>query len=648
MKNLIDQNYRTDIQGLRGLAVLAVVLYHAGNLLPGGFMGVDVFFVISGFVITWSILREYALNGRVSLRSFYWKRFKRLAPALSIVVTFTTLVALIIQSPFGPIQTTALTAAASMFSLSNIYLKAEMDDYFGRAAELNPLLHTWSLSVEEQFYAFFPAMFVIGLLITRRSRIGVTGLILLVSLVSFALAVIQSTSFEDPWLSFYSPIVRAWEFGVGALLAILLSSTSVILRKSLAHSLYFLGLAMLVFSFSAIIASDSLPSVITLLPVVGTALLILVGNQGIHPRVNILTTVPMAKLGDLSYSIYLWHWPFIVFTRVLLPDSGGLIYVSVLLSTVAAIASWHFVEVPIRQSQNLPNRKSITLTGIVMILPLLTSSAVWSTAQSVGGYAQDLPIGYELDCHGPGKTSEELQICRFSGHDDDSAKTTYLVGDSHAAHFSSGLLEFSRVSGQSLQIITASACPFWVSSNSEAVGLVSTECASWQEKVMQHLRSAPPGVVVIGGYWELHMERLGGPNGSTAKAGVDIQSVLRKNLNETVEALGEAGHIVVLVQDVPNWDIEPDVGCRLGVKIEDCGTNMTIGEFLESQKVYRDTIEIVGQESQFVSVLDLTPKFCPNGICSTSSNGILMFRDRHHITNAFSGTLSKVWLQGVH
>jgi len=219
---------RADIQGLRAIAVLAVIAYHAGLPIPGGFTGVDIFFVISGFVITEMLLRERKSRTQISLKNFYLRRFKRLMPALAVMVTFTVLASSLLLSTQGPQQIAAQTGLGAMLFAANIVIAYTTGNYFDAPAESNPLLHTWSLSVEEQFYFIFPALLVAVWSINRLrySKHAATITISLISLFSFGLALIGSRGYGyllggNAWLiEFYSPFTRIWEFGVGALLAL--------------------------------------------------------------------------------------------------------------------------------------------------------------------------------------------------------------------------------------------------------------------------------------------------------------------------------------------------------------------------------------------------------------------------------------------
>ena len=299
--------HRLDVQALRGIAVLAVVAFHAGLPLRGGFLGVDVFFVVSGFVITGLILRESA-NGGFSYPRFLGRRFLRLAPALALVVVVTALLGLLLLAPIELPRVLGLTGLAAQVSGANLALPAITGDYFGTDADANPLLHTWSLGVEEQFYLFFGlAAAVVGALLHRRIRLGLTVLTVVVVAGSLAVA-LTGLSESLGWAAgFYGPLGRAWELGAGVLLALAASSLRVGQRTGgllRAAGLVGIGLSLLLIE-----ASSGIPGPVLLLPVLATVAVLAGGlaDPGLLARQRWLVSV-----GDRSYALYLWHWPLLV------------------------------------------------------------------------------------------------------------------------------------------------------------------------------------------------------------------------------------------------------------------------------------------------------------------------------------------------
>ncbi len=364
--------FRADIQGLRAFAVVAVVLAHVTGWPAGGFVGVDVFFVISGFLITGLLLRDAERHGRVSLRRFYATRIRRIAPAAVVVLAFTVAVAwFLFNRP--RFQETVTDAVSSLLLVVNWRFAAEGTDYFHAGDAVSPLQHFWSLSVEEQFYLVWPGVVLLLVLVAlrgrgsragaaaeggaepgavlprlRRVRLLVGGVLVLIVGASFALAMLQTDS--SPILAYYSTLTRGWELGVGALLAV---AAPVLARMpaALRVLLGWLGFGGVLLSFFVISDAEPFPAPWAALPVVATALVIAAGVGGpqrhLFPLVN-----PVSRFfGDISYSLYLWHFPVLVFAVVLLPEGNPATVPIILgLGLALAIVSYYLVEQPLHRS----------------------------------------------------------------------------------------------------------------------------------------------------------------------------------------------------------------------------------------------------------------------------------------------------------
>lgn len=398
-----QQHRRNDVQGLRAIAVLAVIASHAGLALPGGFAGVDVFFVISGYVITAMLVREIATHGRIRYARFYIRRFKRLTPALALMLTVTMLVAAAVLGPLGIQEEIAQTGLGAVFLVANFVIAVAPGDYTGT----NPLIHTWSLSVEEQFYLFFPALLGIawvGLhrakarrgagadnagndgtgarrLRPRRAFVAVAA----VGAVSFVWAMIGSTGVGLPGPDvlvggFYSPIGRAWEFAVGALIA-LAPVPRMLSHRTTATVVGIIGLVALAVSFLVVHNSTPWPGPVTLLPVLGTAAAIMAGSDpkgAANPVTRLLSMRPAVAVGDWSYSLYLWHWPVIVTVVTLWPHSTVAPLAGAFLCAVPALLSYRFVEEPIRHDSGIVGRKLAAAVVLTITPPILTAALLWA------------------------------------------------------------------------------------------------------------------------------------------------------------------------------------------------------------------------------------------------------------------------------
>jgi peptidoglycan/LPS O-acetylase OafA/YrhL len=388
---------RRDIQGLRALAVIMVVAFHARLPVPGGFTGVDVFFVISGFVITAMLKREFTRRGTIRLASFYGRRFLRLTPALALLVACVAVASALLQSPFGPQQATAETGIGAMLLAANLVIAHATGDYFATDAKFNPLLNTWSLSVEEQFYLVFPTILLICWWIGMKLRRPgfAAWMVLGISIASFWLCLSWTNGGSQwpevtSWLgspqsaAFYFSPARAWEFGVGALLAVALTRRRVISR-SLARWSGLLGISMILLAAFGIDDRMAFPGYVALLPVIGTALVILAGCQHTTLTSRALGIGPLVAIGDVSYSWYLWHWPVLVFAAMLLPAEQPMLALAALASLIPALISYFAVEQPLRRWR--PRRAA---SGAMMALftigtPVALCGALFFGAQAGWG-----------------------------------------------------------------------------------------------------------------------------------------------------------------------------------------------------------------------------------------------------------------------
>ncbi|HUA94951.1 MAG TPA: acyltransferase, partial [Acidimicrobiales bacterium] len=348
-----DRPFRPDVEGLRAVAVMAVVLFHSGlSAVPGGYIGVDVFFVISGFVITGVLLRERSTTNGTSLLAFYGRRCRRIIPAATLVIVVTVLLAYEFGG-FGIGSEAATDGRWAAVFLSNFHFASNGTNYLASQQAPSPLQNFWSLSVEEQFYLVYPMLFLIlaGLRgLSLRARLAL-GLVVVVG-ASFAFSVLDTA--HDPTGAYFSPFTRAWELGLGALVAV---GTPALLRvpARLGAVASWAGLGCIVISAIAFDARTAYPGSAVAIPVVGAALVI-AGGMPAHPMGAelVLGRAPFRGLGRISYSLYLWHWPILIVaadaagTRSLpVLDNLGWILVAV----VVAIASYLLVENPIRHAR---------------------------------------------------------------------------------------------------------------------------------------------------------------------------------------------------------------------------------------------------------------------------------------------------------
>lgn len=680
---------RRDIQGLRAIAVLLVVLFHAELPVPGGFVGVDVFFVISGFVITAMLMREWSQHGRIRFAHFYFRRFLRLTPALALVVVVVALASVFLQNPFGAQQTTARTGVGAMLLSANYVIGHAAGDYFADNAATNPLLHTWSLSVEEQFYLVFPAILMIAWLLVRRGRRRAPVVIVTaIALASFVLAVAWSfgstaaegltTYFGGPEsFAFYSSLTRAWEFAAGALLALGLSRIPVP-TVTVARLVGAAGTVLLAVSAFAIQDSQPFPGVVALLPVAGTVLLILAGSHHTTGVSAALSARPMVWLGDTSYSWYLWHWPLIVFTALLFPHRPALLVAAAATSLVPAVASYRWLEQPLRRYRPRSRSRAGALIATTMAVPLATclvlllgAQAGWGLVPSTSAGAsvvagqtgqdaatsdaeQVAPVPTDGDAAGDGEvtsgaggslrsqhavvkagcvnTDLEPDRCRFGPTD--ARGTVLLAGDSQAYALADGVIAAAERLGLDTIATSHTGCPFLAR---ESSGVHNYPCGSWQESIVEYALAERPAAVVIanrsGGYvrpglgWRT-IESDGGGRAASAEEAVELY---RKGLEPVVERLSAAGIPVIVVAAVPEMTGYTDrtslLSSAFGSQAFEIGRD-------EAERFRLPALEVeqaLAARYPGVVVHDPIPALCPDDICSTERDGSPVYQDETHL-----------------
>jgi peptidoglycan/LPS O-acetylase OafA/YrhL len=457
--------YRPDIDGLRAVAVLPVVFYHLNvSLVSGGFVGVDIFFVISGYLIT-SLISAEMSDGTYSVTSFYVRRARRIFPALFFVCAVTALFVFLFCLPSDAKRFSSSLAAATLFA-SNFYFYVT-SDYFAAAADTQPLLHSWSLAVEEQFYIFFP---LILLLVRRYFARREKRIMIALALLSLAISVWLVRT--DQAGAFYLLHSRAWELLLGALLAI--GTIPEIRSRALAGALGLLGLALIVGSVLFYEERMPFPGLAALAPCLGAALLIHTGKDASLPAARALSLAPVRFIGLISYSLYLWHWPIDVISRYFAfwygwdPDLKPHKLAVLALSFACAILSWHFVEKPFRQrpyrvgSAVILSASAASMAALVLAAGLVypLSLRFWNmpeNAQRVLATLDYRPTNSKRSCFLGPKTND-LRFFNQAGclALSDTKKNWLLIGDSQAADLWAGL---SRVNPEiNLLQGTASGC----------------------------------------------------------------------------------------------------------------------------------------------------------------------------------------------
>lgn len=453
--------YRPDIDGLRALAVLSVVLYHAGvGVLKGGFVGVDIFFVISGYLISNIIFHELEA-GKFSIGRFYERRIRRIQPALLVMVVFTIVMCAVIYVPID-FKLLAQSVGATVVFSSNIYFYIK-SGYFDPSAESKPLLHTWSLAVEEQYYLFFP---ILVLLLWRHARRHLVSVLMALAVVSFVFSIWQARAASNA--AFYLPFDRIWELLIGALLA-----TGVIppLRTSGLRTLVgFIGLGAMLAAILLFSPHDVFPGERALLPCLGAALLIYAGQGGVTGANGWLSTRPMVWTGKISYSLYLWHWPIIVAAQYLLFRKlhGWEIVLYMALVYFLAWASWKWVEQPWRDAKTLgfSRRQVFGLTGVVTAVGVGFALVVHLTGGIPGRFSPEARAyaATALDtnparnaCDSPSrKRLDSDDVCSLGAPD--APLSFALIGDSFGDAVAPGVDQAAKDAGRRGLVLTHSGC----------------------------------------------------------------------------------------------------------------------------------------------------------------------------------------------
>lgn len=640
----VPASFRPDIEGLRALAVGGVIAFHFGmSDLPGGFIGVDIFFVISGYLITRHLMQEIGRTGTVDLWRFYGRRARRLLPAALLVIAATLAAGYFILSP----SEQQLYAKGALFASSyviNLWLLRWSFDYFAADAATNPFLHFWSLSVEEQFYLLWPAL----LLLVARLRPDLRGLATflgIAALLSFV-ACVWMTAVSQPWAFYFSPL-RAWEFAVGGLVS-LAAAGRWAAGFRLAPAMGWAGLGLICLAYLAVSETDPFPGVIAAIPVLGTALLLLSGARpSSRSPAALLSLPPLQWIGKLSYSLYLWHWPVIVFATILVPDlSLGDRLACLALTVILSLASYHLVENPLRLNGWLSARVSRSL-GLAMVLTALGVTLSYGTAR-LAAQGVDANQRFIIDSAARSSTARELSTgCVLEREgvvphrcllgDKDGERTLVLFGDSHADHWSTPLAEVARREGWKLVTYMKSSCPAaGVETWNSVMARQYAECDAWRERALKEIAALKPDMVVVSQYSYSYVDNR---INDTLEHLVERDD-WRDGLKATIATLRQSAPEVVLLRDVPVHKeyLDKCVGRALWQGRSPAVCDTARGEAIDEQVFASESMAISGMKG--VRAVDMTDLFCNATSCPAMIDGKLTFRDRHHIATPFAASLA--------
>jgi peptidoglycan/LPS O-acetylase OafA/YrhL len=666
--------YRPDIDGLRAIAVAIVVAFHTGvRGFSGGFVGVDVFFVISGFLITGLLVDELRATGSISLSRFYARRVRRLLPALALVLFSTLLLgSVVLLSVAGEQQDLAKSALAAALSGSNIFFWLG-SNYFSVHADLKPLLHTWSLSVEEQYYLVWPTLLIVLMLLARKNWSVFTRVLwatlLLVGITTFAIEV--RTTASDPPAAFFLMPMRAWEFALGG--GLMLAAPMIERWPAFVRALsFFIGIVLIGVSTAMLDNTVAYPGTAVLLPTFGTVALIAAGCSP-HPHggggtgwaQSWLASRGMVAVGQLSYSWYLWHWPLLSLART--HDLGERYLVRdgaiALISLGLAWLTYHYVEHPIRSQQyrGFRGTRTTLMSGAAM------SAVVLCCALGLGFVAQyyyshptnrQQKVTAQAAFDLPPATSACLakQHSKFAALPRDRRCFTepsqpvelVLWGDSHANHWFPLMRKASRELHMNVEEFARASCPPLLGVMPFDEGAVDRQCERFNLAVVAEIErlAREEGLkgVVLAGRWPAYLGRPS-PDGSLLAHlsygdgpldPVKSENALHIGLAATLERLEHAGLRVVVVGATPEFHYSVPQ-CLLRRSLQECAmTRAAVDQRRgRAMHVVSNTVASNGGAHMF----DPLRFFCDETFCYPTHGQTVMFSDPQHLTAAGSPLL---------
>ncbi len=639
-------SFRPDIEGMRGIAVLLVVAFHA-HVWPwrGGFLGVDIFFVLSGYLITALLLQELESSGTLSLVGFYARRARRLLPAAAVVVVFVVVAGIFLLSPIEQIRYSKTALATTMY-VSNLWFIRQSSDYFAADTANNPLLHTWSLAVEEQFYFVWPVLVwvVFRLSRSRSSLCKILGGISVLSLV----ACIWLTRTNQPWAFFGSP-PRAWEFGIGGIACMV---PVALLSNKYGKSIVSWGSLLVVLGAAMWFRpGEAFPGSRALIPALATALLLIVGAAEISAGAGRMLAHPILQwFGRLSYSWYLWHWPLLIYAAVIFPRIS--IYGRLLAVTVALLAAFltqHAIENPVRFNRGLMSRPVLCLglAGVLMVVSLSISMASYRLSKSRELVPRQRMLQAVVDEFSPLSNSgcianfgeTRAHPCVFG--DEQSDTTVALFGDSHAAHWFPAFEKIAQERKWKLVTFLKFACPTAdVPVFNFRLGRVETECAQWRADALTQITALHPNLIVVANS-SSYVNTPNRPEGY----GTSTAAQWEEGTRRTVAAFDRAGLRTVVFHDVPlpRMDVPICLSRAMAHRwYRETWCTSPRSDALDPDVLRAEQQAVIGLRA--VSVVDFSDVFCDALTCEVEVKGQPIYRDQDHMDAAFSRSLAPMLL----
>jgi peptidoglycan/LPS O-acetylase OafA/YrhL len=624
--------YRPEIDGLRAVAVAPVVLHHAGfPAFSGGYVGVDIFFVISGFLISQLILDDIK-SGQFSFASFYERRARRILPALMCMVLVCFLFAWAYLNPHE-LKDFGESVISVVLFYSNLHFLSETD-YFATDAALKPLLHTWSLSVEEQFYLVYP---VLLLALLRKSMAFAWKVLFVISLISLLSAEIAWRYAPDANYFLYP--TRAWELGIGCLVALNFAELQRVGDKH-AKTISYLGILMIALSIVVFDDSTPFPSLYALLPVFGTAFVILFATEKTALG-GLLANRWLVGLGLISYSFYLWHQPVFAFAKLRFGFEPGTAAFAglIAIALVLAIVSWRYVERPFRDRSKF-SRTSVFKFSLFAGASLICCAVALVASVKFGflnsALSADLAnrlrpnfgISQRCDYRGPFKDLEECKTAKNA--------TLALWGDSYAMQLFGGLAE--ALPGTNIVQITRSSCASIVGvavKSPSITGARSAECNSFNAQAIQYLISNKAITdVVLASRYDVFLTDDAlflDSNGNQVRD----NGIVMKQLLATIDSLTSAGKRVTVVSSAPRTGVDLGRCLARSIRFDGDITSCNFGfeSYISIEKdLYKERVFLEKIIAENISLIMLEDYICDKSICYASQGNTMIYKDYGHLS----------------
>jgi peptidoglycan/LPS O-acetylase OafA/YrhL len=637
---MIETDYRRDIDGLRSIAILPVALYHASlGPFTGGFVGVDVFFVISGFLITRSILARME-EGRFTIGWFYERRARRLLPALFFTVILTLLASLILLSP-EDLAEASLSVLSALLFLSNMFFHWKID-YFSQDAELMPFLHTWSLAVEEQFYIFWPlllmAVWTLPSAIRERRLVQATAFLAAVSFLASIYAV-----HVVPSAAFYMLPFRLWELAMGALAYLAVAR----LRRPdglITAVMSFAGMSLVVVPMFLLTSESRFPGLAALPVVFGTALLLMVGTNAVGIIHRLLSSAPMVYIGKISYSLYLLHWPVLALFRnyqaevtISATDAWWLLALSLGLASF----SYHFVETPFRKRASSPFvvRFSVgTGAGLAVVAAALVAlDGLPTRSGNLPQYAASRSVMWDWPCEATLPDMAQNH-CVFGENWEDALSKVVLWGDSHADHFSP--LVQNAIADKDMAVLLYRVCPPFLDDVNvrrwyNGSDRWSLRCGQAHAAFLEWLRdnAAEIDAVIMAAAWSGYPSSLYQADTSERGRGTGSH-MLGAGLDATLSQMPPAIPVRIL-SDVPRprRNLLPcllEDSWILRRYTDQCGP-LPKEEVVAWHRATSEVLFSVAEKHPHAIAFDMVERVCDTQTCPIYLQGRLLYRDSNHI-----------------